>query len=236
MSENQEDFQAFIHPIYLYLNQTTVRDPIADSYVTDDVNSSGMHARPVVGGFFIKLLSDPSVWHKWSSQDRFKLGTYAPLPVPPEIREVVPSGWRQPVQWRYTTSAPPDGWQIPAFSDQSWPIGSAPFGSEGTPGLAPRTIWTSDDIWIRRTVTLPKDTTGLQLLIYHDEDIEVYVDGVLAGKAPSYENEYKTIDILPAARALLKPGATIVLAAHCHQTTGGQGIDVGFAKVVPGRR
>ena len=51
LADNQSDFEAIISPAYDYLNQTTTRDPIADSYETDKLNS-GMHARPVVGGFY----------------------------------------------------------------------------------------------------------------------------------------------------------------------------------------
>jgi large subunit ribosomal protein L18 len=47
-----------ISPIYDYLNETTARDPLADSYETDRARSGGMHARPVVGGVFIKLLAE----------------------------------------------------------------------------------------------------------------------------------------------------------------------------------
>jgi hypothetical protein len=80
MADNQADFETFISPIYDYLNHTSARDPIADSYMTDDIHSGGMHARPVVGGFFIKMLTDHTIWHKWASGDKVNASNWAPLP------------------------------------------------------------------------------------------------------------------------------------------------------------
>jgi hypothetical protein len=80
LAENPADFAALISPIYDYLNQTSRREPLADSYETDKVDSTGMHARPVVGGVFIKLLADPALWKKWSRRDHAKVGDWAPLP------------------------------------------------------------------------------------------------------------------------------------------------------------
>jgi hypothetical protein len=42
---------------------------------------------------------------------------------------------------------------------------------------------------------------------------------------------YDPMEVRREALSLLKPGAKIVLAAHCHQTTGGQGIDIGLINV-----
>ncbi|HWD38788.1 MAG TPA: DUF4965 domain-containing protein [Fimbriimonas sp.] len=230
MAESPEDFRGFISPIYRYLNETTTRDPISDSYMTDDPHSGGMHARPVVGGFFVKLLSDPAIWRKWASRDHMKTGTWAPLPTPPKVDEVVPTGRHGQVTWRYTTHAPPEGWNQPGFNDASWSTGAAAFGTDGTPGITPNTKWDTGDIWLRRSVTLPQANYRKALfLLYHDEDVEVYVDGVLAAKEPEWVTDYEQVDIDPAAQKLLKPGATVTIAIHCHQTSGGQGVDVGIA-------
>jgi hypothetical protein len=47
------------------------------------MKSGGMHARPVVGGVFIKMLSDRDLWKKWSSGDTAKPQAWAPLPTMP---------------------------------------------------------------------------------------------------------------------------------------------------------
>jgi hypothetical protein len=96
-----------------------------------------------------------------------------------------------------------------------------------------RTRWDTDDIWLRREITLPdKQYAGLQFYVDHDEDVEIYVNGILASKERGFTTSYVTLEIRPPARALLKPNATVTLAVHCHQTEGGQNIDVGLANVV----
>jgi Domain of unknown function (DUF4965)/Domain of unknown function (DUF5127)/Domain of unknown function (DUF1793)/Domain of unknown function (DUF4964) len=80
LANNQADFESFITPIYNYLDQTTVRDPIADSYITDNLHRGGMHARPVVGGFFIKMLANQKLWKKWATGDEVNPSNWAPLP------------------------------------------------------------------------------------------------------------------------------------------------------------
>ena len=69
------------------------------------------------------------------------------------------------------------------------------------------------------------------LFLHHDEDAEVYINGVLATRARSYAAAYEEYDLLPDARAALKPAGN-VLAVHCKQTTGGQYIDVGIAAII----
>jgi hypothetical protein len=66
------------------------------------------------------------------------------------------------------------------------------------------------------------------LLVNLDEDAEVYVIGVLAASEAGFVNSYEPMDISATAMKLLQPGATITLAVKCHQTEGGQGVDVGL--------
>jgi hypothetical protein len=84
LADSQADFEGFISPIYDYLSQTTKRMPLADSYVTDDVKSEGFHARPVVGGLFIKMLTDANAWKKWAGGDLIHPANWAPLPAEPK--------------------------------------------------------------------------------------------------------------------------------------------------------
>jgi hypothetical protein len=233
LAEKPADFAAIVSPIYDYLNETTAREQLVDSYVTDKVKSGGMHARPVVGGIFIKMLADPVLWKKWAGRDPTQVGNWAPLPVPPQMTEVVPTSQHQPVTWRYTLETPPAQWTEPGFDASGWKQGPGGFGTHGTPNAVIGTIWRTDDIWLRREFTMPAGNfPNLQFLVYHDEDVEIYINGKLAAQEAGFITTYQTMDINTPARELLQPGAKITLAVHCHQTKGGQAIDVGLVSVV----
>jgi hypothetical protein len=183
---------------------------------------------------FIKMLTDRPTWLKWAHEGDEKVGPWAAFPKRPTMEEVVATSRTTPQSWHFTLSEPAAGWEQVGFDDSSWKEAQGPFGSDGTPNIKPTTQWTSDDIWLRREVTIPDhDFKNLQLVVYHDEDIEVYINGVLAGSLPGYQNSYEPLEINADALKLLKPGAKILVAVHCHQTTGGQGVDVGIVDVKP---
>ncbi len=154
-------------------------------------------------------------------------GRLAAMPPNPIAPDLVPTAEEEPVPWRFTTEKPAGDWLGAGFDDAAWRTASAPFG-HGMGGV--RTEWRSSDIWIRRTVTLPAAIPDqLDVLLKHDEDAEIYINGILAASASGFNDAYAAIPMSAAARAALRPGVAII-AAHCRNTVGGQGIDVGIAR------
>lgn len=66
LTRNGSDFQAFVHPIVAFLNDTMPRVPMTDWYDTLTARQMHFQARSVVGGVYIKMLSEPAVWEKWA--------------------------------------------------------------------------------------------------------------------------------------------------------------------------
>jgi hypothetical protein len=205
---------------------------MTDWYSTDKGTQTGFQARPVVGGVFIRMLADEALRKKWAARAQNVVGDWASMPMPPVILVIEPGSKPDGVVWRYTTDKPPAGWMKSGFNGRNWKEGPGGLGTEGTPGAIVRTRWDTPDIYARREITVPAnvDAASLQLYVHHDEDAEIYVNGILAAATHGFTTDYDTIEILPAAKASLKDG-TNLLAVHCHQTTGGQYIDVGLATV-----
>ena len=233
LTQNRSDFEALIDPIWTFMNETPDRSPLTDWYWTQDAKKRGFTARPVIGGVFAQMLYDKAVWKKYASRDKTKASGWAPMPVAPILRMVVPNAREAAnITWRYTTQQPANDWLKPGFDDTAWQQGKAGFGTPKTPGAKDRTLWKTADIWLRREFELPASATGeLRLTFHHDEDAEVYINGGLAAQATGYVSDYEEVPLLSAGRDALKPGKNLI-AVHCHQTKGGQYVDVGIAEIV----
>ncbi|HEX7446015.1 MAG TPA: hypothetical protein VF306_00640, partial [Pirellulales bacterium] len=156
---------------------------------------------------------------------------------PPRVVTLLPTSRDQAHDWRYTTNEPGAGWEKRDFDDSAWKQAPAGFGTNDTPGTTVRTEWNTPDIWLRRTFNLPAGAAGEplpsdpNLMVHHDEDAEIYINGVLAAKLSGYTTAYGPVAMRDEARAALREGAN-VLAVHCHQTGGGQYIDVGLIDLI----
>jgi hypothetical protein len=162
-------------------------------------------------------------------------GDFSKVPPPPVVKTIVPTSEETGLEWRYTTDKPADGWMKPAFDDSAWTKGPGGFGTKNTPGAVIRTEWKTADIWLRREIEMPEGKfTSPQLRIHHDEDVEVYINGVLALKLKGFQSEYEERAMTPAGKAALKPGKNLI-AVHCLQIKGGQYVDVGIVDVIPAK-
>ena len=230
LARSEADFQTLFAPLYRYANETPNRVPLGDWFVTTTGAHKVMQARPVVGGIFMKLLAEPTMWAKWSQRGTDVTGPWAPIPIGPAPQEIVPTAQKAPAKWRYTLVPPPADWTKPGFDDSTWKEGTGGFGTKGTPGAIIGTEWNTKQIWLRREFTLPeRPLKNPRLLLIYDEDPEVYLNGVLARKLTGWATEYDEAEIAPAALATLKPGRN-VLAVRASQTYGGQCIDVGLVE------
>ena len=127
--------------------------------------------------------------------------------------------------WRYTLEQPADGWERPDFDDSGWEEGPGGFGTRGTPGARIATEWGTDDVWLRKVYSLDALPDRPALLIYHDEDAEVFLNGTRVAGFDGYITDYETVPLSVKSAGAVKVGKN-TLAVHCHQTAGGQFIDV----------
>jgi len=68
LSSSQPQFERFTAPIAKWLDETPSRVPLTDWYSTVTGKQEGFQARSVVGGVYIKALSDDALAKKWRSR------------------------------------------------------------------------------------------------------------------------------------------------------------------------
>mgnify|MGYP001160774198 FL=1 len=126
--------------------------------------------------------------------------------------------------WSYTFEPPIEDWMKLDFDDSEWETGIGGFGTHGTPGAVVRTVWSTSQIWLRKTFELDYIPTRVGLNLHHDEDVQVFINGTRVTNRRGYLTSYRTVDLKKTA---LKIGQNVI-AVNCIQTGGGQYIDVGI--------
>jgi len=174
------------------------------------------------GTFTVQVGPQPNKSWAASPFDRpYSLSTgFIHLPKKPVVHPIAPSGQNEAVSWKYTTDKPTDNWFDSAFDDSGWKTGISGFGTEDE-GVTPRTAWNTDDIWMRRTVTLPPSYNAVAIAAYHDQDFDAYINGVFAAHVDSWTHSYDLIPIATKAAESMHPGANI-LAIHVHHPGDGR--------------
>ncbi len=231
LTQNRDDFDALVNPVWRLVNEMDQRVPLSDWVLTQRAALRDFQARPVVGAFFLQMLYDSAVWKKWSARDTNRPANWAAILKPPKLVEIVPTAEKEPVQWRYTTQPPREGWNQASFDDSGWKEGPAGFGIKGAKAATVRTEWNAADIWLRREITMPEGKwTDLSFRLYRSSDVQIYLNGVLAATFPGYVSDYQQVRVKGKARLAIKPGKNII-ALHAGRTALPQCFDVGIVDV-----
>jgi len=124
-----------------------------------------------------------------------------------------------------------DAWTKPQFEPEGWQRGKAAWGSDGLSYV--RTQWNqqNSDLYVRRTFKLNSSDLqhDLYLVYSHDDVFEIYINGTKVADTGETWVEGVKLHLDGQLKRLLHEGENVI-AAHCHNTTGGAYTDFGLFK------
>ena len=135
--------------------------------------------------------------------------------------------WEGRVSHDYQSST---AWAQRTFDDSSWSTEQAAWGTKNEyPNVRNSWTATNSDIYVRRTVALTEADLEKDLWIQfsHDDVFELYVNGTQVVATGETWLQGETHQLTAAEKAHLRVGENII-AAHCHNTSGGAYIDFGL--------
>ena len=148
------------------------------------------------------------------------------------LESIIPMADEQAWEGDYTRKQQQGlAWTKPDFKAEDWKRGKAAWGS---PDLSfVRTHWSdlNSDLYVRRTINLKATDLEEDLFIVysHDDVFELYINGTKVADTGETWVEGVRLHLDSKLKALLHEGQNVI-AAHCHNTTGGAYTDFGLFK------
>lgn len=143
------------------------------------------------------------------------------------LQPVIPTAKFDAWEGKYVHTAPAEGWEQPGFDDSSWKNGKGAFGTPGSGETS--TPWETDEIWVRRTFSMPETAEGEKLFLgySHDDDFLLYLNGI---PVIDTGNRAKSDQIVEIDKDLLNAEGENVIAAWCLDRGGLAYVDFGIFK------
>lgn len=128
----------------------------------------------------------------------------------------------------YTFQQPAGSWTDIEYNANGWKAGKAAFGSSDRSMIG--TPWKSEpDIWVRREFNLNEDLSNrpVYLKYSHDDVFELYLNGERLVATDYCWRDNVLLELTAETKKKLRKGKNVI-AAHCHNTTGGAYVDFGL--------
>src|SRR5688572_25436153 len=151
---------------------------------------------------------------------------------PAPMQTILPDAEFQPYTCQFTETKPLGDWTAVEFDDSKWQPGKGMFG---TKDIEPQSVWSSREIWLRRTFDLGSEDLVINDLILktrYDDNVKLYINGVEIFTAGCCSANKQLV--ISKELANLKKGKN-VLAMYCENTGGQAYIDAGLYDRLPPR-
>ncbi len=185
---------------------------------------------------FTDKLNESTTKH-WTGKDHSLLGIitvdgklYKFLGEPArKIKTILPWAEDSAYSCQYTETKPSGNWTSPGYDVSNWQTGKGLFG---TKDVDPKTVWSSREIWIRRTFDWQADNIYEMLLkVKYDDNVEIYLNNEKIFSAGCCSAN-KEIVMQESFKQKLRKGKN-VLAMYCENTGGQAYIDAGLYDRLP---
>ena len=165
------------------------------------------------------LLSVDGTDYRWMGAER------------PVLKTIVPMADEEAWEADYSRQVQPKGWEKPDFKAEGWQRGRAAWGSDGLSNVRTRWSEQNSDLYVRRTIDLKAADlqSDLYLVYSHDDVFEIFLNGTKVADTGETWMEGVRLHLDGKLKGLLHEGQNVI-AAHCHNTTGGAYTDFGLYK------
>ena len=135
------------------------------------------------------------------------------------LESLVPMAGSTEWEGNYTFDAPQGEWTLADYTPTGWQKGKGAFGTNDMPAV--RTAWNTKDIWVRREFDLNEiPDSPIYLKYSHDDVFELYLNGEKLVATDYCWRNNVLLELSDKARTKIRKGKNVI-AAHCHNTTGG---------------